>query len=52
MATRGPFRLWVTALPATGPLNFGHRVAATSTPSKKPCTVAPLGVQGAEAELG
>ena len=38
--------------PATGPLNFGHRVAATSTPSKKPCTVAPLGVQGAEAELG
>uniref|UniRef100_A0A2K5TNQ7 Potassium calcium-activated channel subfamily N member 1 n=1 Tax=Macaca fascicularis TaxID=9541 RepID=A0A2K5TNQ7_MACFA len=46
---RGPLGLRVTALPATRPLNLGHRVAATSG---KPCTVAPLGVQEADAESG
>lgn len=35
VATRGPFGLWMTALPTTGSHNLGHCVATTSTPSRK-----------------
>lgn len=48
VATRGPFRLRVMALPTTGPHNLGHCVAATSTPSRKAGLVVPLGVQEPE----